>query len=224
MDFDLQNAIIPVTVEDIVKGTHNGGSHTISGDNINIDVVNVIVCGVLKRDTDQLDQPWYTLNDASGTIKVAHTAEQEEVADCGSARVIGNIRTNSSGAYYIQAVTINGSNDINVLSCHLLERKMAFKLHSKGLPPALKEQYGMADTALPLSGPTLKMAHGSDPKESVLDFIKTKNDGVRYSEIQQHLPNLSAEQLNNILADLEQEDGHIFDASTDDPDKIFQAV
>ena len=219
---DLQNAIIPVNVEDVLKGKHVGGSHTISVENITLDVVNVVLCGLLTRSEDKLDQPWYTLDDASGKINIAHTIGQEEVTQCGSARVIGNIRTDANGAFYIQAVTINPSNDINVLSCHLLERKMAIKLYTKGLPPALRQQHGMSDIQLPLSGPTIKnMPQSGNDKETVLDFIKITGS-ASFSAMQNKFPNLN---LDKLIVELEQEDGLIFDATDEgQDDRVFQSV
>ena len=221
MEFDLQTAVIPVSVMDILSGNLSGGTHNITIDGKLLAIQNFSLCGHLKRIEDQLEQPWYLLNDATGSLKIAHTADNESIQECGAAKIIGNVRADSEGKLYIQAVTINEYNDLNVLSCHLLERKVAFKLHTKGLPPLLKEQHGLKDLDIPMSGPSMKTNQGNDPKDQVLEHIRMKST-IAFSELKAKFPTLD---LDSILADLELEDGSIYDASGDDTnDKVYSIV
>eukprot|EP00834_Sanchytrium_tribonematis_P002683 NODE_88_length_21789_cov_0.534440.p10 type:complete len:239 gc:universal NODE_88_length_21789_cov_0.534440:4939-5655(+) len=208
VEIDFVSAIVPVLVEDVLGGRHAGATHVIEGHG----VTNISLCGKLIRIEDQLGQPWYKLNDATGNVKVAYDIDQEQVEECGCAKVIGSVRTDANGDIYIQAYTINASNDINALSCHILEKKFAFKLYKHGLPPTLKEQYNMGDM-LPISGPVIQQAQSGDTKEALIEFLR--NNGTK-SNLQQLESQFQGIDLSKLLYELENEDGLIYSGGEQD--------
>ena len=100
---DITTAIVPVTVADIKSGKHDGSSHIIFDQPIS----HVCLCGRITRESDEMDQPVYTLDDATGMIKVVYIATRTQVDPCGAARIIGHVRPDANGDHFVQAISIN---------------------------------------------------------------------------------------------------------------------